>query len=59
MKFPIDLVWSECRTVKPRLLFLFIAKNKNNFGRGRECSLSFAMKRDKKEIKAIPFGSLV
>jgi hypothetical protein len=39
-------------------LSLFIAKDRENFERGRKCSLSFAMKRDKKEIKAIPFGTL-
>jgi hypothetical protein len=29
------------------LLSLFIAKDRENFERGRKCSLSFAMKRDK------------
>jgi hypothetical protein len=39
-------------------LSLFIPKDRENFGRGRKCCLSFAIKRDKKGIKAIPFGSL-
>jgi hypothetical protein len=42
----------------PFLLF-FIAKDRENFKRGRKCCLSFAMKRDKKGIKAIFFGSLL
>ena len=39
-------------------LSLFIAKDRDNFRRGCKCSLSFALKRDKKGIKAILFGSL-
>ena len=33
-------------------LSLFIAKDKEYLGRGRDSSLSFAMKRDEKGIKA-------
>jgi hypothetical protein len=41
------------------VLSLVIAKDRKNFWRGRDYSLSFAMKRDKKGIKAITFGSLL
>jgi hypothetical protein len=38
---------------------VFIAKDRENLGRGCKFSLSFAMKRDKGGMKAIPFGSLL
>jgi hypothetical protein len=41
------------------LLSLFIVKDRQHLRPRPKFYLSFAMKRDKKGIKAIPFGSLI
>jgi hypothetical protein len=48
----------QTRFQKGWLSSLFIAKYRENFERERKFSLSLAMKRNKKEMKTVTFGSL-